>query len=123
MKIDVLKVTQMEKILKWVFKTNPKHFFKIKSSTNTWDEIKNNEIDRSFKFQTYISDKIILHNEELNQYVELSDRKARIVLGSIEYLDYDYAEEYLGNWVLLDGNERKTKKNLFFRSKRLNIFY
>lgn len=49
-----------------------------------------------------------MYSEDSNQHVELSDKKVRIVFGSIESLD-ENGEDSPGYWVVLVGNDRKKK--------------
>lgn len=51
---------------------------------------------------------MILHGiDKLDQYVELSDWKAKITYGFIEYLDEMY-DEFDGTWIFLNPNDSKT---------------
>lgn len=102
----MFKVEEIQKKIRWVFKENPSHFFKKNATTNTWDEYENNQLANTFQIQTYDSNKIILYSHNLGQYVELSDNKAKIVFGTIDYLD-ENAEDNPGYFVVFTENDRK----------------
>lgn len=70
-----------------MFDRDSNHFFKKNLENSTWDEFENNKSIKSFHLLTYISGGMILQSQDLDEFVELTDWKARTVLGHIEYLD------------------------------------
>ena len=88
----------MEKKKIWVYNNNKMHFYKRIPTTNKWEEYSNKNVIDTFEFLTYDGSNIILYNRDSAKYIQLSENKVKIAIGSIEHLDSS-SDDYDGFWI------------------------